>query len=165
MSSLVSRSYWSPCWHPPPFLWKAWLGKLSLQRKNVWFLKLKYEQGYLHKMGMNLFFFSIGSSGKDSWAFGVMVFEMQNAAHWRAVPCNSSSEQALSACLGCAAPAPRRLLGVSTRGRMAVSHFSVPTAAPIAQSKMTCKHPTARRKMNRMQGQAQCQQSQRGKSS
>lgn len=33
------------------------------------------------------------------------MFEMQNGPHWRVVPCNSSSEQALSACLGRAAPA------------------------------------------------------------
>lgn len=49
------------------------------------------------------FFFSIDSSGKDSWAFGVMAFEMQNAPHWRVVLCNSSSECALTARLQCAA--------------------------------------------------------------
>lgn len=47
--------------------------------------------------------FSITSSGTGSWAFGVMVFEMQNAPHWRVVPCNSSSARAPPACLRCAA--------------------------------------------------------------
>lgn len=57
LSSLASRSCWSSCWLPPPSLWKAWLGKVSLRWKSVGFLKLKYEQEYLCEMGMNLFFF------------------------------------------------------------------------------------------------------------
>lgn len=61
-------------------------------------------------------------------------------------------------------PGAGRLV-LSTRTRMAVSHIPIPTAAHTAQSKMTCKHPTGIRKMNRMQGQAQCQETERGKSS
>lgn len=53
------------------------------------------------------------------------MFEMQNAPHWRVVPCNSSSERALSACLRCAAPAQRRLARAEHEGTHgSITHFN-----------------------------------------
>lgn len=77
-----------------------------------------------------IFFFSIGSSGKDSWAFGVMVFEMQNEPHWRVVSCNSSSERALSACLGRAAPAQCCLARAEHQGKDGSVTHSNPHCSP-----------------------------------